>query len=201
MIRDISAPGRMLMQKPRFEHNDATPTNSYCPYPQGGAWYLWCKSITAACWYNYDLFQMSIFYFRCLISISDFRCLITISDVWYVFLICISDSDMYFRSNYISDVSDIYFRCLISYQKSKVEAVNFYCTSDSNSTPYWWRWVSDITRSIAPDLKGCPHDDLDPLMACIDERRREKVSQQRSQHRVLLYFWSHFEDSMEASLL
>ncbi len=66
---------------------------------------------------------------------------------------------------------------------------------------YWWRWASDITRSIAPDLKGCPHDNLDPLMACMDERRREKVSRQRSQHRVLLYVWSHFEDSMEASLL
>ncbi len=28
---------------------------------------------------------------------------------------------------------------------------------------YWWRWGSEITRSIAPDLKGCPLDDLDPL--------------------------------------
>ncbi len=51
------------------------------------------------------------------------------------------------------------------------------------------------------NLKGCPHDDLDPLMACIDVQRRGKVSRQRSQHRVLLYIWSHFEDSMEASLL
>ncbi len=41
---------------------------------------------------------------------------------------------------------------------------------------YWWRWASEITRPIAPDLKGCPLDDLDPLMAWIDEQRREKVS-------------------------
>ena len=66
---------------------------------------------------------------------------------------------------------------------------------------YWWRWVSEITRSMAPDLKGCPLDDLDPLMAWIDERRREKISRQRSQHSVLLYDWSHLDANIEASLL
>ncbi len=45
---------------------------------------------------------------------------------------------------------------------------------------YWWRWASEITRSIAQDLKGYPLDDLDPLMAWIDEQRREKVSLQRA---------------------
>ena len=64
---------------------------------------------------------------------------------------------------------------------------------------YWWRWASEITRSIAPDLKGCPLDDLDPLMAWIDERRRKKVSLQRSQYSVLLYDWSHLNDNIEAS--
>ena len=47
---------------------------------------------------------------------------------------------------------------------------------------------------------GCPLDDLDPR---IDERRREKVSRQRSQHSVLLYDydWSHLDANIEASLV
>ena len=47
--------------------------------------------------------------------------------------------------------------------------------------------VSEVIRSIAMGgLMGCPHDDLAPLMAWIEERSREKARRQRSQHRVVL---------------
>ena len=36
-------------------------------------------------------------------------------------------------------------------------------------------------------LMACPHLDLAPLMAWMEERRRENARRQRSQHRVWLY--------------
>ena len=62
--------------------------------------------------------------------------------------------------------------------------------------------VSEVMRSIAMGgLMGCPHVDLAPLMAWIEERSKEKTRRQRSQHRVVLYEWSHLVASMEANLL
>ena len=49
-------------------------------------------------------------------------------------------------------------------------------------------------------LTACPHEDLAPLMAMIADLKRENDSRQRSQHLVLLYEWSHLDDSREASL-
>ena len=46
---------------------------------------------------------------------------------------------------------------------------------------------SELIRSTTVDiLMACPHDDLAPLMAWMEERRRENARRQRSQHRVLL---------------
>ena len=47
------------------------------------------------------------------------------------------------------------------------------------------------------DFTACPCEDLAPLMAWIEDRRREKVRGQRSQHKVLLYEDSHFWASIE----
>ena len=65
--------------------------------------------------------------------------------------------------------------------------------------------MTDETQSWPVPTMGIlmahPHDDLAPLMAWMEDRRREKDRRQRSQDGVLLYEWSHLEASMEASLL
>ena len=61
--------------------------------------------------------------------------------------------------------------------------------------------VSEVTRSTTIGaLMACPHDDRAPLMAWMEEGRREERGQ-RSQHMVLLYKWSHLEANIEARLL
>ena len=55
-----------------------------------------------------------------------------------------------------------------------------------------------LTKSIATDLTKFPYDDLASLMACIEKHRREKASLKHSQGRVLVYDWSHLEESIEA---
>ena len=49
------------------------------------------------------------------------------------------------------------------------------------------RCDSELIRSTTMGiLMACPHENLAPLMAWIEERRREKARRQRSQHRVRL---------------
>ena len=49
--------------------------------------------------------------------------------------------------------------------KRKVKGTKIKWKGTYKGSVYWWKWASDIIRSIAPDLKGCAHDDLDPLIA------------------------------------
>ena len=51
------------------------------------------------------------------------------------------------------------------------------------------------------DLTVCPFVDLAPLMAWIEDRRRENTRRQRSQQRVLVYDDSHFGASIDARCL
>ena len=63
--------------------------------------------------------------------------------------------------------------------------------------------ASEATKSIGGGLflSACPRAEREPRMHWMEERRRLNDSLHLSQEMVVLYFWSHFSDSMEASLL